>query len=163
MYKMLLALGLINGAFAMDVSVDSIARQSNAELIARDLAEAMQVPLTPEPTEAPERLQQPEWPQHVERQEQALENIDSAENTSLKTAPLRRVQPRDELEQLHAQNARKKYIMRCWQEGRLILQRSLARLPQSAAAQSVELDQGDGVSIQLFDLRNATCLVQKQP
>ena len=52
---------------------------------------------------------------------------------------------------------RKKYVMRCWQNGQLILERHMDDLPPDSS-KTVALDGGRGM--RLFDLRNATCLMQ---
>jgi len=52
---------------------------------------------------------------------------------------------------------RKKYVMRCWQNGQLIMERHMDDLPPDSN-KTVALDSGRGM--RLFDLRNATCLMQ---
>lgn len=52
---------------------------------------------------------------------------------------------------------RKKYVMRCWQNGQLILERHMDDLPPDSN-KIVALDGGRGM--RLFDLRNAACLLQ---
>lgn len=65
----------------------------------------------------------------------------------------------DEIDEITAADAkkRKKYVMRCWQNGQLILERHMDDLPPDSN-KTVALDGGRGM--RLFDLRNATCLMQ---
>lgn len=65
----------------------------------------------------------------------------------------------DEIDAITAAESkkRKKYVMRCWQNGQLILERHMDDLPPDSN-KTVALDGGRGM--RLFDLRNATCLMQ---
>ena len=65
----------------------------------------------------------------------------------------------DEIDAITAAESkkRKKYIMRCWQNGQLILERHMDDLPPDSS-KTVALDGGRGM--RLFDLRNAACLLQ---
>jgi hypothetical protein len=65
----------------------------------------------------------------------------------------------DEIDEIAAADAkkRKKYVMRCWQNGQLILERQMDDLPPDSS-KTVALDGGRGM--RLFDLRNAACLLQ---
>jgi hypothetical protein len=82
--------------------------------------------------------------------------------TRFETAPARNIEL-SEIDVLTSQRSNARYVLRCWQEGRLIVQRELARLPKQAqSAQAVELEDASMSSMQLFDLNNATCLVQKR-
>jgi hypothetical protein len=65
----------------------------------------------------------------------------------------------DEIDEIAAADAkkRKKYVMRCWQNGQLILERQMDDLPPDSS-KAVALDNGRGM--RLFDLRNAACLMQ---
>jgi hypothetical protein len=67
----------------------------------------------------------------------------------------------DDIERAFGKASTQRYVLRCWQEGRLIVQRDLARMPQLART-GVQLEDRDGVSLQLFDLQNATCMVQQR-
>jgi hypothetical protein len=78
------------------------------------------------------------------------------------TAPAHKIEL-SEIDVLTSQRSNAGYVLRCWQEGRLIVQRELARLPKQAqSTQAVELEDASMSSMQLFDLNNATCLVQKR-
>jgi hypothetical protein len=74
----------------------------------------------------------------------------------------------DEIDQLTAKPAtRPAYVLRCWQEGRLILQRAVAKLPDAPDARTPNaavVIPGDSADreMRLFDLKNALCLVQKR-
>jgi hypothetical protein len=65
----------------------------------------------------------------------------------------------DEIDAITAAESkkRKKYVMRCWQNGQLILERHMDDLPPDSS-KAVALDNGRGM--RLFDLRNAACLMQ---
>jgi hypothetical protein len=65
----------------------------------------------------------------------------------------------DEIDAITAAESkkRKKYVMRCWQNGQLILERHMDDLPPDSS-KTVALDNGRGM--RLFDLRNAACLMQ---
>lgn len=65
----------------------------------------------------------------------------------------------DEIDAITAAESkkRKKYVMRCWQNGQLILERHMDDLPPDSS-KTVALDGGRGM--RLFDLRNAACLLQ---
>jgi hypothetical protein len=65
----------------------------------------------------------------------------------------------DEIDEIAAADAknRKKYVMRCWQNGQLILERHMDELPPDSS-KAVALDNDRGM--RLFDLRNAACLMQ---
>lgn len=65
----------------------------------------------------------------------------------------------DEIDEITAAESkkRKKYVMRCWQNGQLILERHMDDLPPDSN-KTVALDGSRGM--RLFDLRNATCLMQ---
>jgi hypothetical protein len=65
----------------------------------------------------------------------------------------------DEIDAITAAESkkRKKYVMRCWQNGQLILERHMDDLPPDSN-KTVALDGGRGM--RLFDLRNAACLLQ---
>ena len=74
----------------------------------------------------------------------------------------------DEIDEIAATDNKKgkKYVMRCWQNGQLILERRINDLPPESG-KAVALDGGrNGVDadsrggMRLFDLRNATCLLQ---
>jgi hypothetical protein len=75
--------------------------------------------------------------------------------------PSARHEGSDDIERAFGKRSSERYVLRCWQEGRLILQRDLARMPQLART-GVQLEDSDGVSLQLFDLQNATCMVQQR-
>jgi hypothetical protein len=53
------------------------------------------------------------------------------------------------------------FVLRCWQEGRLILQRNVSRLPD-AASNAVQIDDDQATAMHLFDLKNAMCTVQRR-
>ncbi len=65
----------------------------------------------------------------------------------------------DEIDAITAAESkkRKKYVMRCWQNGQLILERHTDELPPGSS-KTVALDDGHGARV--FDLRNAACLLQ---
>ena len=65
----------------------------------------------------------------------------------------------DEIDAITAAESkkRKKYVMRCWQNGHLILERQMDELPPDSS-KTVALDGSRGM--RLFDLRNAACLLQ---
>ena len=65
----------------------------------------------------------------------------------------------DEIDAITAAESkkRKKYVMRCWQNGQLILERQMDDLPPDSS-KTVVLD--GSRAMRLFDLRNATCLMQ---
>jgi hypothetical protein len=67
----------------------------------------------------------------------------------------------DDIERAFGKRSAPKFVLRCWQEGRLILQRDIKSMPRLARA-SVQLEDGEGVSLQLFDLQNATCMMQQR-
>ena len=49
-------------------------------------------------------------------------------------------------------------VLRCWQEGRLIVERPVRSVPPESL-RAVQL--GDGrAAMQLYDLRNSTCLIE---
>lgn len=76
-----------------------------------------------------------------------------------KTKQARKNPSVDEIDEIAAADAkkRKKYVMRCWQNGQLILERQMDDLPPDSS-KTVALDDGRGM--RLFDLRNAACLLQ---
>jgi hypothetical protein len=67
----------------------------------------------------------------------------------------------DEIDRVFTRSSGSGFVLRCWQEGRLILQRNVARMPR-LEREAVQLDAADGVQLQLFDLQNAMCMVQKR-
>jgi hypothetical protein len=70
-------------------------------------------------------------------------------------------QAADDIERAFGKSSPAPFVLRCWQEGRLILQRDIKSLPKLARA-SVDLEDAQGVSLQLFDLQNATCMMQRR-
>lgn len=85
-----------------------------------------------------------------------------------KTKQARKSTSIDDIDQVPAP-ASKKYVLRCWQQGQLILERQVDDLPPDSG-KTVPLDGGKDASagkeaaarggMRLFDLRNATCLLQ---
>ncbi len=62
----------------------------------------------------------------------------------------------DEIDSVIQKPSKKPYTLRCWQEGKLLFERQLARLPvQSRRTQSLDGNK------HLYDMDNAICLVQK--
>ncbi|UXI68499.1 hypothetical protein [Tahibacter amnicola] len=65
----------------------------------------------------------------------------------------------DEIDRISRKQAHKQQKLRCWQEGKLIVEREVD--PASAEAyRSVELTDPQKQPMRLYDLRNATCLIQ---
>jgi hypothetical protein len=50
--------------------------------------------------------------------------------------------------------------MRCWQDGRLILEQSVKALPADATSRRSLRDARTGSDIVAFDFRNAFCLIR---
>ncbi|MBL8299479.1 MAG: hypothetical protein JNN30_14160 [Rhodanobacteraceae bacterium] len=65
----------------------------------------------------------------------------------------------DEIDAISRKQALKPQKLRCWQEGKLIVEREVD--PASAEVyRSVELADPQKQPMRLYDLRNATCLIQ---
>lgn len=85
-----------------------------------------------------------------------------------KTKQARKNASIDDIDEIPAPAA-KKYTLRCWQQGQLILERQVDDLPPDSG-KTVPLDGGRDANagkdaavrggMRLFDLRNATCLLQ---
>jgi hypothetical protein len=52
----------------------------------------------------------------------------------------------------------RKPVMRCWQEGKLLFE-GAGMTPAAMGQASIELRNGSGVALQVFDLKNALCLL----
>ena len=64
-----------------------------------------------------------------------------------------------EIENIASERIRPALVLRCWQEGRLVIQREIAQMPTAA---SVSLSTTGNQELRLFDLNNALCLVQSR-
>lgn len=53
------------------------------------------------------------------------------------------------------------YELRCWQEGRLILQENYLQLPADSAADVLRLNDRNGQRVRVLETKNATCLLKK--
>jgi hypothetical protein len=86
-----------------------------------------------------------------------------------KTKQARKNASIDDIDELPAPVTTKKYVLRCWQQGQLILERHVDDVPPDSG-KTVPLDSGKEANagkdaavrggMRLFDLRNATCLLQ---
>jgi hypothetical protein len=76
--------------------------------------------------------------------------------SSVQTSPALVV---DDLASGLGKRVEKKRTLRCWQNGLLILERRVA-LPPEDANRIVRIGNAEELEAQLFDLRNATCLLQ---
>jgi hypothetical protein len=102
-------------------------------------------------------------------QQQQVENLQGRERRVQAPQQTRRVtqvnagatRSLDDIDRVFSRSSGSGFVLRCWQEGRLILQRNVARMPR-LEREVVELDAADGVQLQLFDLQNAMCMVQKR-
>jgi hypothetical protein len=65
----------------------------------------------------------------------------------------------DDLAGSLGKRAEKKRTLRCWQNGLLILERRVV-LPPEDASRTVRIGSAEEIEAQLFDLRNAICLLQ---
>jgi hypothetical protein len=64
----------------------------------------------------------------------------------------------DEIDRAARTHGQARRVLRCWQEGRLIVERPVRSVPPESL-RAVQL--GDGrEAMQLYDLRNSTCLVE---
>ncbi len=79
----------------------------------------------------------PEAPTHEAR---GLGEIESLDARSMPSRPMR------------------KRVLRCWQKGYLLFEREVAQLP-TEATHSVQIPVESGAPLQLYDLENATCLI----
>lgn len=52
----------------------------------------------------------------------------------------------------------RKPVMRCWQEGKLLFE-GAGMTPAGVGQPTIELRNGAGVALQVFDLKNALCLL----
>jgi hypothetical protein len=52
----------------------------------------------------------------------------------------------------------RKPVMRCWQEGKLLFE-GAGMTPAGVGQPTIELRNGGGVALQVFDLKNALCLL----
>jgi hypothetical protein len=52
----------------------------------------------------------------------------------------------------------RKPVMRCWQEGKLLFE-GTGMTPAAIGQATIELRNGSGVALQVFDLKNALCLL----
>lgn len=52
----------------------------------------------------------------------------------------------------------RKPVMRCWQEGKLLFE-GAGMTPAAIGQATIELRNGTGVALQVFDLKNALCLL----
>jgi hypothetical protein len=52
----------------------------------------------------------------------------------------------------------RKPVMRCWQEGKLLFE-GAGMTPAAIGQATIELRNGSGVALQVFDLKNALCLL----
>lgn len=75
-----------------------------------------------------------------------------------KTKQSRKTLSIDEISEVAAPPA-KKYVLRCWQQGLLILERHVDTLPRDSQ-KAIPVDGANPEAMRLFDLRNATCLMQ---
>lgn len=55
------------------------------------------------------------------------------------------------------------YELRCWQEGRLILQEHFLRAPPESAADALRLNDTAGRPVRVLETTNATCLLKAVP
>jgi hypothetical protein len=55
------------------------------------------------------------------------------------------------------------YVLRCWQEGRLILEEHHVRLPVDTGATRLQLIDRNDQTIFIAETKNATCLVKPRP
>ncbi|MBC6941652.1 MAG: hypothetical protein DWB45_02875 [Xanthomonadales bacterium] len=69
-----------------------------------------------------------------------LGEIDALDENAMRTAPA------------------KTHVLRCWQKGRLIIERRIDRIPGEADG-AVRLAIGEGGAMRLYDLGNSTCLI----
>ncbi|MDO9599365.1 MAG: hypothetical protein Q7J47_16735 [Azoarcus sp.] len=59
--------------------------------------------------------------------------------------------------------ARSGYELRCWQEGRLILQEHFLRAPPESSADALRMNDGAGRPVRVLETANATCLLKAVP
>ncbi len=123
-------------AFAYEVAIDDLLAQKN-ELKTLQGKDAI---------EQPEALQQPKSRTNTSAQQRSELNAESDW----------------QIEQLMRSRDRSApFVLRCWQEGRLILQRNVSRLPD-AASNALQVDDDQATAMHLFDLKNALCTVQRR-
>lgn len=65
----------------------------------------------------------------------------------------------DAIEKITSSGPKKPYVLRCWQNGILIVERPADGLPEDSA-KVVRIAGKPHSDMRLFDLRNATCLLQ---
>ena len=82
-----------------------------------------------------------------------------AKQTIAKPRPAAKTASIDEIVSTAPDDKRKKYTLRCWQNGLLIMERPVNAAPPDSA-KAVSLDGEAGSAMRLFDLRNAMCLLQ---
>lgn len=67
--------------------------------------------------------------------------------------------PLDTIEQVNPGQRKNKYVLRCWQNGVLIVERPTDAPPKDST-KIVRITGESDSGMRLFDLRNATCLLQ---
>ena len=102
-----------------------------------------------------------EMPLALESAERLVNAADALNQREHGKAPLERAgnTARSEVEILSAQRTEKRLVMRCWQEGRLILQREISEMPSASVVAVADAKQQE---LRLFDLNSALCLVQER-
>lgn len=53
------------------------------------------------------------------------------------------------------------YELRCWQEGRLILQENALQAPADSSADVLRMNDRNGQRVRVLETKNATCLLKK--
>lgn len=75
------------------------------------------------------------------------------------TSPMVTPLPMDAIERVNPGQRKNKYVLRCWQNGVLIVERPADAPPEDSTKVVRVTDERDS-AMRLFDLRNATCLLQ---